>query len=95
MNTDKDKEVGGVSDGQDNRFQVTISYNGINKVLDVNRNQDAQAVIARAMALFGDPAGDLGLYLGGTEILPGRSVEDWGITAGAMLLLRPRQVRGG
>jgi len=88
-----DKE--GKGGGQDNRFTVTVSYGGVNKTLEINRNQTVQAVFARAMELFHSPAGDLGLFLGATELQPNQSVEQAGITAGAILLLRPRQVRGG
>lgn len=88
---DKDGKGG----GQDNKFTVTVSYGGVNKTLEVNRNQAVQAVFARAMELFHSPAGNLGLFLGATELQLTQSVEQAGITAGAILLLRPREVRGG
>ena len=81
--------------GQNNKFTVTVTFGGINKPLEVNRNQSMQSVIARAMELFHSPAGNLGLYLGGTELLPHQSVEQAGITPGAVLLLRPRGSGGG
>lgn len=88
----KDEKGGG---GQDNKFTVTVSYGGVNKTLEVNRNQAVQSVFARAMELFHSPAGNLGLFLGATELEPHQNVEQAGITAGATLLLRPREVRGG
>lgn len=81
--------------GQDNKFTVTVSYGGVNKPLEVNRNQAVQSVIARTMELFHSPGGNLGLFLGAAELQPQQSVEQAGITAGAILLLRPREVRGG
>lgn len=92
MKNDNDKKPNG--GGNDNKFEVTVSYNGVNKPLEVNRNQAVQSVISRTLELFHNPTGDLGLFLGGTE-LPNTSVEAAGITPGALLLLRPRQVRGG
>jgi hypothetical protein len=88
----KSDEKGG---GQDNKFTVTVSYGGVNKALEVNRNQAVQAVFAHAMELFHSPAGNLGLFLGATELQLNQSVEQAGIIAGATLLLRPREVRGG
>lgn len=81
--------------GQNNKFTVTVSYGGVNKTLEVNGNQAVQAVFARAMELFHSPAGNLGLFLGATELQLNQSVEQVGITVGATLLLRPREVRGG
>ena len=88
----KNDEKGG---GKDNKFTVTVSYGGVNKTLEVNRNQAVQAVFAHAMGLFHSPAGNLGLFLGATELQLNQSVEQAGIIAGATLLLRPREVRGG
>lgn len=90
-NQDKDAQGG----GQDSKFQITVSFNGINKPLEVNKNQAVQSVISRALELFQQSAGTVGLFLGGAELQPNVSVEAAGITAGAILLLRPRQVRGG
>lgn len=90
MKNDEDK--GG---GQDNKFSVIVSYGGVNKPLEVNRNQAVQSVIARTMELFHSPGGNLGLFLGAAELQPQHSVEQAGITVGAILLLRPREVRGG
>ncbi len=92
MQVDEKEKKGG---GQDNKFEVTVSFNGITKPLEVNRNQAVQSVIARAMALFHNPGGDLALFLGGAELQAGVSVEASGIQPGSALLLRPRQVRGG
>lgn len=88
----QDKEKGG---GHDNKFEVTISFNGVNKTLDVNPNQQVQAVFEHALQLFGHPAGDLGLFIGANQVALNQSVEQAGIVAGTILLLRPPIVRGG
>ena len=80
---------------EDNKFTVTVSYGGVNKPLDLNRNQTVQAVFTHAMKLFHSPGGELGLFIGTTELPLNVSVEQAGITPGVTLLLRPRQVRGG
>lgn len=90
--SNSDKGHGG---GQDDKFEVTVSFNGINKPLEVNNNQAVQSVISRALELFHQSGDTVGLFLGGTELQPHNSVEDVGITPGAVLILRPRQVRGG
>jgi hypothetical protein len=90
MNAHSDK--GG---GQDNQFQVTVSYNGISKPLDVNSHQQVQAVFARAMELFHNPGGDLALFIGANPVAVHQSVVEAGIVAGTILLLRPRNVGGG
>ncbi|MCC6947018.1 MAG: hypothetical protein IT539_04545 [Bradyrhizobiaceae bacterium] len=86
---------GGNGGGQDNKFEVTISYNGLAKTLEVNRNQAVQAVLSRSLELFASPTGDLRLFIGGTELQTNVSVEAAGIKPGSQLLLRPRRVRGG
>ena len=90
MNAQTDK--GG---GQDNKFQVTVSYNGVNKPLEVNSNQSVQAVFARAMELFNQPGGDLALFIGANPVAVQQSVAEAGIVPGTILLLRPRNVGGG
>lgn len=90
MNAHTDK--GG---GQDNKFQVTVSYNGISKPLEVNSHQQVQAVFARAMELFHNPGGDLALFIGANALAVHQSVAEAGIIAGTILLLRPRNVGGG
>lgn len=90
MNAQTDK--GG---GQDNKFQVTVSYNGINKPLEVNSHQQVQSVFARAMELFHNPGGDLALFIGANAVPLNQSVSEAGIAPGTILLLRPRNVGGG
>jgi hypothetical protein len=81
--------------GQDNKFQVTVSYNGVNKPLEVNGHQEVQAVFARAMELFHNPGGDLALFIGANPLTVHQSVAEAGIVPGTILLLRPRNVGGG
>lgn len=81
--------------GQDNKFTVTVTFNGLSKQLEVNKNQATQALITHALALFNQSADAVGLFLGAAEIPAHGSVEAAGVTSGAILVLRPRQVRGG
>jgi hypothetical protein len=81
--------------GQNNKLQVTVSYNGINKQLEVNGHQSVQSVFARAMELFDQPGGDLALFIGANLVPDQQSVGEAGIVAGTILLLRPRNVGGG
>lgn len=83
--------------GRGNKFEVVIIYNGLERPLEVNRDQAIQAVLAHSLALYG-VQGDqtLALFLNGnTRLDPNISVEDAGVTPGARLLLRPTQVQSG
>lgn len=91
--SDQDKDKDGK--GQGNKFEVTVSFGGVDKPLEVNKNQAVEAVFNHAMQLFHSPGGDLGLFIGATELQRHLSVEQAGITPGVKLLLRPRRSQGG
>ncbi len=80
------------------KFQVSVIYNGLTRVLEVEPNERTQALLARAVALFGVQQGGhiLSLFtLDNVEIPDNESVEQAHITPGEQLLLRPSRVRGG
>jgi hypothetical protein len=82
-----------------NKFAVTVTYNGLSKSLEVNRNQALNAVLQHALQLFGvtaDPGSfRLLLEATGAELNLHQSVEDAGVAAGTRLVLAPRVVSGG
>jgi len=81
-----------------NLIEVQVSYNGVTKTIKVNLNQPVQAVLQHALNEFGIHQNRENFVLvnaGGQELNNDSSVQDAGITAGAQLLLRPRQVRSG
>jgi hypothetical protein len=80
------------------RFQVLVVYNGVTRPLDVEVPERTQAVLARAVALFGVQQGGhlLSLFtVDNVEIADNQSVEQAQLTPGETLLLRPSRVRGG
>ena len=80
------------------KYEVSIIYNGVTRVLEVDSHERTQAVLARAVALFGVQQGGhlLSLFtLNNVEIPDNESVEQAHITPGEQLLLRPSRVRGG
>jgi hypothetical protein len=82
-----------------NKFPVTVTYNGLSKPLEVNRNEALNAVLQHALKLFGvtaDPSGfRLLLEAAGAELNLHQSVEDGGLAEGTRLVLAPRVVSGG
>lgn len=82
-----------------NKFAVTVTYNGLGKPLEVNRNQSLNAVLQHALKLFGVTADPGGFRLlaeaTGAELNLNQSVEDAGVVAGTRLVLAPRVVSGG
>jgi uncharacterized protein DUF2604 len=82
-----------------NKFAVTVTYNGLGKSLEVNRNQSLNAVLQHALKLFGvtaDPGGfRLLVEATGAELNLNQSVEDAGVIADTRLVLAPRVVSGG
>lgn len=80
------------------KFVVAVVYNGITRQLEVQPEEQTQAVLSRAVALFGVQQGGhlLSLFTpDNIEITDSQSVEKAGISAGETLLLRPSTVRGG
>jgi len=81
-----------------NQIDVAVVYNGVTKTIKVNLNQAVQAVLQHSLNEFGIHQNRENFALfnaSGQELNHGSSAQDAGITAGAQLLLRPRQVRGG
>lgn len=82
-----------------NKFAVTVTYNGLGKLLEVNRNQSLNAVLQHALKLFGVTADPGGFRLlaetTGAELNLNQSVEDAGVVSDTRLVLAPRVVSGG
>jgi hypothetical protein len=81
-----------------NQIDVAVVYNGVTKTIKVNLSQAVQAVLQHALDEFGIHQNRENFALfnaSGQELNASSSAQDAGITAGAQLLLRPRQVRGG
>lgn len=82
-----------------NKFAVNVTYNGLCKLLEVNRNESLNAVLQHALKLFGvtaDPGGfRLLVEATGAELNLNQSVEDADVTAATRLVLAPRVVSGG
>lgn len=100
MNTNAQAGQSGKPEAADrNKIAVTVTYNGLSKSLEVNRNQALNAVLQHALKLFGvtaDPGGfRLLLEATGAELNLNQSVEDGGVAAGTRLVLAPRVVSGG
>lgn len=84
----------------DKKFEVIVSYNGVDQVIEVNGEQVVQAVLQHALQAFGIPHNPQNLVLASTESpnveLQGNvKVEDAGIRPGTRLLLRPRSAQSG
>jgi hypothetical protein len=80
------------------KFEITVTYNGINEVIEVNSNQAIEAVFRHALQAFDVQGSGEGLALfdgSNRELDRNASVHDAGITPGVTLVLRPRVVRGG
>ena len=86
------------NDGRDKEFEITISYNGIDKPLTVSRDELIGDVRSRAVSLFGiaDNQHLLGLFsVEGGELQDSQTVKDAKVKKGTKLLLRPSAVRAG
>jgi hypothetical protein len=80
------------------KFQISVIYNGVTRLLEVEGLERTQSVLSRAVALFGIQQGGhlLSLFtLDNAEIADNQSVEQAHIRQGETLLLRPSHVRGG
>jgi predicted CoA-binding protein len=80
------------------KVTVTVTYNGVDRVLEVNPHQAIQAVLEHAMNEFEITANRhmLALFRGTEELVDlAKSVEDYGIKQGDKLVLSQSQVRGG
>lgn len=83
----------------ENKFDIVVIYNGVQKPLTVNENQAIQAVLQHAINLFGSLPNPHTLSLfteSGAELQDNTHVRDTpDVKTGARLLLRPSQVKGG
>ncbi len=80
------------------KVTVTVTYNGVDRELEVNPHQAIQAVLDHAMNEFEITQNrhTLALFRGTEELVDlGKSVEDYGIKKGDKLVLSQSQVRGG
>lgn len=85
-------------DGRDKSFEISVVYNGLEKPIEVSKDESISSVLAKAIAAFGNlPAPHtLALYNGdGRELPDGETVKDSKIKKGDRLLLRPSTVKAG
>lgn len=86
------------NDGRDKEFEITISYNGLDKPLTVTRDELIRDVRTRAVALFGISENQhlLGLFTAdGGELQDNLTVKDAKLKKHEKVLLRPSAVRAG
>jgi hypothetical protein len=84
--------------GREKSFEIQVVYNGLGKQLDVTKDELISAVLAQAIAAFGNlPAPHtLALYdADGNELPDGSTIHDAKIKKGDRLLLRPSTVKAG
>jgi hypothetical protein len=82
----------------DSGFPVTVTFNGLNKALQVRPHDTVKQVLDRAIAEFGNPPNPhtLALYsAAGVELPEGQTVQDARIRPHDTLLLRTSAVKGG
>ena len=80
------------------KFEIEVTYNGVEKKLKVEPDETVRQVRERAVQIFGASQGHLlALYTAAGQELTNESqtVRDAGIRPHDKLLLRPSQVRGG
>ena len=90
----RQSEVG----GRDKSFEITVVYNGLEKPIEVSKDELISSVLAKAIAALGNlPAPHtLALYdSGGRELPDSESVKDAKIKKSDRLLLRPSTVKAG
>jgi hypothetical protein len=80
------------------KFEVTITYNGVNKTFEATPHETVRVLLDRAIRAFGitQNAHLLGLFTqGGRELTDSKTLAEQGVKAKDHLLLRPSVVRGG
>jgi len=85
-------------DGREKSFEISVVYNGLEKPIEVSKDELMSSVLAKAIAAFGNlPAPHtLALYDGeGRELPDGETVKDAKVKKGDRLLLRPSTVKAG
>ena len=86
------------NDSRDKEFEITISYNGLDKPLTVSRDELISSVLTRAIALYGGlpQPHTLALYTEDRgELSDGQTVKEAGIKKREKVLLRPSTVKAG
>ena len=83
----------------EHKFGVTITYNGTSRTFEVNPREAVQALLAQAISAFGittNPHLQALYFPDNREITDTKkSIEDWGIVAGTVLVLRQSAVLAG
>lgn len=77
---------------------VVVSYDGLTKTFEVSPHEAVRALLEKALNAFGvhNNRHTQSLYTtNGSELPDSESLATAGVTAGAHLLLRPSQVKGG
>jgi Ubiquitin family len=77
---------------------VTVVFNGLEKALEFQPNQQVKALLEHAMNEFGVQANRhiMSLFTEeGAELQDHESVKDAGVKDGDTLVLRPSEVKGG
>lgn len=80
------------------KFDILVIYNGVEKKIEVNRNETIKSVLERAIHAFGQLPNPHMLSLwtsDGRELNDAEHVGEAGIKPHDRLLLRPGQVKGG
>lgn len=84
--------------GRDKSFEITVVYNGLEKPIEVSKDELMSSVLAKAIAAFGNlpTPHTLALYdSGGRELPDAETVKDAKVKKGDRLLLRPSTVKAG
>ncbi len=83
----------------EHKFSVTITYNGSSKAFEVNSHQAVRALLEHALNEFGITANrhmQALFFPDNREITDvTKSIADWGIVAGTILVLRQSVVLAG
>jgi hypothetical protein len=81
----------------DERFTVTITFNGADKEIPYQPEQLVQVLLNHAKQAFGVESNHLlGLFTeSGAELDDNKTAKDAGVVSGMLLVLRQSTVRGG
>jgi|BarGraNGADG00212_1021973.scaffolds.fasta_scaffold01035_8 hypothetical protein len=83
----------------EHKFGATITYNGSSRTFEVNAHEAVKALLAQALSAFGittNPHLQALYFPDNREITDvTKSIADWGIVAGTVLVLRQSAVLAG
>lgn len=84
-------------DGRDKTFEIAITYNGVEKEVEVDRDELVSSVLAKAISAHQITTNThtLGLFTAEGELDINQTVKDAKIKKRDRLLLRPSTVRAG